>query len=68
MLRRVGTAGEHVVCLTSAAPLGDVEITSTFLEGGDPLEIEVDPNPLIDGCGIAPKGGDPLEIEIEPNP
>ncbi len=61
--------GEYTVCLTSSTPLGDVELASVFLKGGDPLETEVDPDPVI--CGDVPletKGGDPLETEVDPDP
>ena len=69
MLLKVCRPGEHLVCLTSTAPLGDVELASTFLKGGDPMEIEVDPNPLATpGCASLLKGGDPMEIEVDPNP
>lgn len=61
--------GNHLVCLTSGAPLGEVELASTFLKGGDPMEIEVDPEPLASpGCGSFLKGGDPMEIEVDPEP
>ena len=60
--------GVHRVCLTSAASLDDVELVSSFLKGGDPMETEVDPNPFASGCGGFTKGGDPMETEVDPNP
>ena len=61
--------GEHLVCLTSAAPLGDVELASTLLKGGDPMETELDIEPFAaPGCGGFEKGGDPMETEVDIEP
>lgn len=50
VLLEVHRPGEYVVCLTSQAPLGDVELGNAFLakvtfKGGDPDESEPDPEP-----------------------
>ncbi len=63
---------------TSMAPLGEVEVAWAFqgsgvsVKGGDPLETEVDPDPVHTSvCGDASletKGGDPLKTEVDPDP
>lgn len=69
VMLQVCRPGEHLVCLTSAAPLGDVELASTLLKGGDPMETEVDPDPSVFlPCGGFQKGGDPMETEVDPDP
>ena len=59
---RIVRPGEHIVCLTSQAPLGDVEVT-TFVDKSDPLETEVDEDPRTLGTK-----SDPLETEVDEDP
>ncbi|MCP4662502.1 MAG: hypothetical protein GY856_44460 [bacterium] len=59
---RIVRPGEHIVCLTSLAPLGDVEVL-TFVDKSDPLETEVDEDPKTFGVK-----SDPLETEVDEDP
>ncbi len=59
---RIARPGEHIICLTSQAPLDDVEVV-TFTDKSDELETEVDEDPFTSG-----DKSDELETEVDEDP